>query len=88
VIEGSDQRSPLGMEVSPIFPGEKAVTQGLACTGGIVPGDPDDALLQAPRVSATFSGRRGLRRILGVGSLERRVHLPPLSGGRRAVPLR
>ena len=42
----------------------------------------------APRVSATFSQRRGLRRLLGEDSLERRVHLPPLSGGGRAVPLR
>src|ERR1700683_2087498 len=41
----------------------------------------------APRVSATFSQRRGLRRLLGEDSLERRVHLPPLSGGGRAVPL-
>src|SRR6516165_6488718 len=42
----------------------------------------------APRISATFSRRRGLRRLLGEDSLERRVHLPPLSGGGRAVPLR
>src|SRR5262249_8992923 len=42
----------------------------------------------APRVSATFSRRRGLRRLLGEASLERRVHFPPLSGGGRAVPLR
>jgi amino acid permease len=42
----------------------------------------------APRVSATFPRRRGLRRLLGEDSLERRVHLPPLSGGGRAVPLR
>ena len=42
----------------------------------------------APRVPATFSRRRGLRRLPGEGSLERRVCLPPLSGGGRAVPLR
>ena len=42
----------------------------------------------APRVLATFSRRRGLRRLPGEGSLERRVCLPPLSGGGRAVPLR
>jgi hypothetical protein len=40
------------------------------------------------RVSATFSRRRRLRRLLGEDALERRVHLPPLSGGGRAVPLR
>ena len=33
----------------------------------------------APRVPATFSRRRGLRRLPGEGSLERRVCLPPLS---------
>ena len=42
----------------------------------------------APRVPATFSRRRGLRRLPGEGSLERRVCLPPLSSGGRAVPLR
>ena len=42
----------------------------------------------APRVPATFFRRRGLRRLPGEGSLERRVCLPPLSGGGRAVPLR
>ena len=41
-----------------------------------------------PEFQRTFSRRRGLRRLPGEGSLERRVCCSPLSGGGRAVPLR